>query len=233
VKKIVNLGTVTFINATGAFSGEDYDNDNYNRINWTTTSCDLSLNDFWTISDQLYVCEENSYGFEIYNSSPYPSIVPVRVDVYLNRETQPAAGEIGDEFIYLDPLDAGEAISYELLAVPSEVAATWKTWFRIDSLNEIAETNENNNADGYVETTWLALPIVQNLTISFNESTQRTELNWTYPAEPELNRFKVYRSENPYGPFDMLVGTPSGTFFSPLTTGAKYFYQVRAEKTWQ
>jgi len=232
VYKNQDLGIVTFVNATGAFSGQAFESDPYNRINWTYNYCDLSINDYWTISDQLYVCEENSYGIEIYNSSAYSTLVPIRVDLYYNRQTMPIAGEIGDEYIYIDPLGAGEAISFELLAVPSFVPGIWKTWFRIDTLNEITETNENNNADGYVETEWLPLPEVQNLNISYSYSTQTVHLNWTYPTEPAINRFKVYRSENPMGPFDTLVGTPTSTSYVPLVIGTKYFYQVRAEKTW-
>ncbi|MFO7659712.1 MAG: CARDB domain-containing protein, partial [Candidatus Cloacimonadaceae bacterium] len=233
IAKSADQGTVNCYNYTGSFSGESYDLDTYNRINWMgAVLCDLVINEIWTISNELYVCEENSYGIEIYNMTAYPTYVPVRVDLYYNRETIPPVGTIGDEYVYLDPLAAWEAISIELLAVPSEAGGTWKTWFRLDTLNEIAETNENNNADGYLTTTWLPLPLVQNTTIVFNTSTQRMELTWTYPAQPTINRFKVYRSENPSGPFDTLVGTPTGTYFSPLITGQKYFYQVRAEKTW-
>jgi len=37
VLKNVNAGTVNFIDATGGFSGESYDYDPYNRINWNTS----------------------------------------------------------------------------------------------------------------------------------------------------------------------------------------------------
>lgn len=232
VYKNQTQGAVTFINATGAFAGAAYESDPYNRINWTTNYCDLSISDYWTVSDQIYVCEENSYGIEIYNTSSYSTIVPFRVDLYYNRQTLPAAGEIGNEYLYIDPLGAGEAVSFEILAVPSEVACSWKTWWRIDTLNEITETNENNNADGYIVTVWLPLPLADNVLITYNQSTERIEMTWTYPSEPDINCFKVYRSENPQGPFDTCVGSPTGTFFSPLTTGNRYFYRIRAEKTW-
>ena len=122
-------------------------------------------------------------------------------------------------------------------------ANTWSGTFNVSKPEDHGTTVTFVNATGafsgaahendpYSNITWVNLPPVQNLTISFNHSNQRVELTWTYPAEQVIDRFKVYCSENPEGPFDTLIGTPTGTFFSPSTTGSKYFYQVRAEKIW-
>jgi M6 family metalloprotease-like protein len=50
VGKTADQGSVTFVNATGVFAGENFDYDNYNRINWTTgiagiTSINISYAD--------------------------------------------------------------------------------------------------------------------------------------------------------------------------------------------
>jgi len=232
VKKIVNLGTVTFINATGAFAGESYDNDTYNRINWVNNYCNLIINDASPDIAELYVGEGLTYGITIYNNSAYSTIVPIRVDVYFNPGAIPPAGETGDLSFYMNPLDAYGADVYYFPEISSEEAGVWFSRFRVDALNEITETNETDNdfADNIIE--WLALPSVQNLTIVYNQDTERMVLNWTYPDPAPYDNFRIYRSSNPYGPFDTLISTTTNTTFSPLTTGAKYFYQIRAEKTW-
>jgi hypothetical protein len=46
VMKEFNYGTITMVDATGDFAGEDYDLDPYNRINWAPTSRTLDLTVF-------------------------------------------------------------------------------------------------------------------------------------------------------------------------------------------
>lgn len=235
VKKNLDQGTVNFYNAIGTYAGDDYESGYGDRINWQDmVQCDLVANDISAGDTFFYVCEPVQIDAGVVNNSANQTYVPVRVDLYYNRTTAPVLYETGDQHGYLNPLGAYEMEVYDFEPASSEVPGTWNIWLQVDALNEISETNESNNIMSVDdEVTWLALPVVQNLTIVYNEITEQVELAWAYPPEPEINCFKVYRSDNPYGPFDTLVGTPAGTFFSPLTTGHKYFYQVRAEKTWQ
>lgn len=228
---VIYTQVMTFTNSTGNFSGEAYDNDANNRINWVNLPCDLIINDFWTISNSVYVCEENSYGVEISNTSVNPTGLPVRVDIYYNRETMPPAGEIGDQYIYIDPLPGGESYSFETLAVPSSVPAIWKTWFRVDGLNEIDESNNDNNADGYVQTQWLPLPVVTAPAINLNLITNRVELTWTYPSHlVTVNRYKIYRAIYDDDPFTELAGTSTTTNWSEPLTEPHWLYRIVAEK---
>ncbi len=238
IAKTENQGTVNLYNYIGNFSGPAYEYDTYNRINWyPVTPCELSISDFWTVSDLVYVGEENSYGIEILNDSDNSTYLPVRVDVYCNRETMPSTSEVGDEYLYIDPLGPGESVSIEILTVPSLIACTWKTWFRVNRLNEISENDYNDNGDGYVTTQWLALPVVQIATFAYNSQTGQIELAWTYPSYPTINvqidAFNIYRSINADGPFEYLTETlPVARSYSEPVGGVKYFYQIKAENTW-
>jgi hypothetical protein len=95
VSKTVNQGHVYFISATGAYSGESYDNDTYNRIEWTTTpppvpNLTITYN---AVSDQIhldwdyyipeatynvYKCAVSPYGtYQVY----YPGITTTYADL--------------------------------------------------------------------------------------------------------------------------------------------------------
>ena len=231
IAKTLDAGIVNIYNFTGVFSGAGYELDTFNRINWHSTSCDLVVDDLWAFPDNPYVCEYKTFGLEITNASANPTVFPVRVDLYYDREFAPLPGEAGDLYVYLPPLNAWESDTYEFSEVYSEAAVTWKTWFMVNALNEISETDTTNNTEGYLTTNWLPLPAVETATIIYNGLTGELELTWTYPSQPTVNRFNVYRSASPYGPFDTLVGTPTGTAYSEPPEATSYFYQIRAEKS--
>jgi subtilisin family serine protease len=233
VNKNLNLGVVTFINATGAFSGEAYDNDPYNRVNWTTTQCNLVINDATPDIAELYVCESLTYGVTVYNNSANATVIPVRVDVYFNPPSPPPSGQAGDLHFYISPLAAYGAATYIFPEITSETAGVWYSAFRVDALNEISETNENDNSysDNIIE--WLGLPDIENMTIDYNESTGTVELNWTYPEFIPYDYFRIYSSDNPMDQFNTLVGTTTNTFYTAPTPYIKRFYRVTASKEWQ
>ena len=46
IQELFSIGEATFVNATGDFAGEDYDNDPYNIIHWTEAVICLNLKVF-------------------------------------------------------------------------------------------------------------------------------------------------------------------------------------------
>lgn len=239
IAKTSNQGTVNCYNYTGSFSGESYDLDTYNRINWLgVIQCDLMASDISAGDEYFYVGEEIQIDGTVYNNSANPTYIPVRIDLYYNRTTAPTPGLIGDQWGYFNPLTAYGADIYDFEPTSSVVPGIWNIWIQVDALNEISETNESNNVmhiDDLV--TWLALPVVQITTIAYNNQTGQVDLTWTYPFYPEIyahiDAFNIYRSINPYGPFEFLTETlPDARTYSEPAGGAKYFYQVKAENTW-
>lgn len=233
VAKTVTVGTATFYNYSGIFGGENYDLDNNARITWSNIQCDLQAFNIAAGASEFYVCESMQVDCATYNGSANPTILPVRIDIYYNRPTAPLPGEIGDDFGYLNPLSGMDLDYYDFEPTTSEVPGIWYTWMQVDALDEIDETNETNNVmriDDLV--TWMALPAVQNATISYDEQTGQINLNWTYPPYPSINQYKIYRGTSPQGPFDTLAGTSGTTSFSETGSVQRSFYKVKAEKTW-
>ncbi|HNX01144.1 MAG TPA: CARDB domain-containing protein, partial [Candidatus Cloacimonadota bacterium] len=245
-------GTITFINATGGFSGESYDGDPMFRVFWTSDTYELTH--LWDGADHsnLYVCDPVIYNIAIYNPSVsniltpfrvdiyrrrYSSerirsniLTPFRVDIYHNRTSAPAVGEEGDQYIVVNSLNASSSIELFFPATSSTTAGTWQTWFQIDTFNEIAESNETNNIFSSVTTTWNSMPEVTTPTIFYDTQLNLLQLNWTYPIS--VHNYVIYRSDNPNGPFTQ-VGTAISPSYSETLTNNKYFYRITAVKIWQ
>jgi M6 family metalloprotease-like protein len=230
VSKSASQGYVTFINATGGFAGEGYDGDLLLRIFWTSSTYNLNVMLYASDYESLYVCDPVTYNVTVNNSSTSDIITPIRVDVYYNRTSAPAAGEIGDQYGYINSLAASSWATYTYTPTSSTNQGIWKTWFRVDTLNEIVESDENNNAGGYLTTTWNELPVVPTPTMTYYSEPNILLMSWTYPIS--VNHYNIYRSTNPNGPFTELVGTSIAPIYSQVLTGSKYFYRITAERNW-
>jgi M6 family metalloprotease-like protein len=230
VSKSASQGYVTFINATGGFAGESYDGDLLFRIFWTSSTYNLNVMLYDSDYESLYVCDPVTYNVTIYNNSTSDIITPIRVDVYYNRTSAPVEGEIGDQYGYINSLAAGSWDTYTYAPASSVNSGIWKTWFRVDTLNEIAESDENNNAGGYLTTTWNELPVVPTPTMTYYTEPNILLMSWTYPIS--VNQYKIYRSTDPNGSFTELVGTSIAPIYTQVLTGSKYFYRVTAERNW-
>ena len=147
------------------------------------------------------------------------------------RTSAPAAGEIGDQYGYINSLAAGSWATYTFAATSSTSSGLWKTWFRVDTLNEIAESDENNNAGGYLSTTWNHLPAVPTPTMTYYSGPNILALSWTYPIS--VNHYNIYRSTDPNGPFTELAGTSITPAYTEVLTGSKYFYRITAVRILQ
>ncbi len=230
VTKSLNQGTVNFSGYSGNFSGTTYESDTNGRINWLMGLPDLRITAYYSDYSSRYVCEPVSYSITIINDSDYAISTPIRLDLYYNTASIPLQGTTGDKTYSLAGLGAHASTTYTFPASSSTVAGYWQTYYRLDTNNTISESNESNNAAGFLRTTWNSLPAVQSPSISYIPSTNRIQLNWTYPTS--VNQYKIYRSTNSAGPFTTLAGTSSTTTFSEEVPGLSYFYKVVAEKNW-
>lgn len=231
VSKTLNQGTVNFTSPTGTFSGEDYDNDTYNRITWPVAAMpDLSITAFYTTpSNPHYVCDAVSVTVTVLNSGAVAISTPFRLDLYYNRATPPPAGTLGDKYYTFSSLAAGASASYTFTSVSSANAVTWSSYVQVDASQVITESNEGNNVPSSISMVWQALPAINNLAIT-HPSTNQINLGWSYPIA--VSRFKIYRDTNPYGSFSTLIGTPTGNVY-PITVQPadhRFFYKVVAER---
>jgi hypothetical protein len=230
VSKTLNQGTINFSGFSGGFSGSGYESDTFGRVNWQTGLPDLRIVSYTADYSNRYVCEPVNYSITVINDSDFNTANPVTIDLYFNLASIPATGTAGDRTYSLAGLGAHAQTTYTFPASSSTVAGTWHTYFRMDTNNTISESNESNNAAGYITTTWNALPTVQAPVITYHRTTNNIQLNWSYPTS--VYQYKIYRSLNATGPFTTLAGTSPVNSFSEILPGVKCFYKVVAEKNW-
>ncbi len=229
VTKTANQGVVNFVNYTGEFGGESFDNDINNRISWSSSQSELSITSFSAGPAGQYVCYPVVFSCTVLNSSDFPTYGPVRVDVYYDRATEPPDGLAGDQHVYLDPIAGGQTAMADFAPASSETAGTHNAWFRVDALGEISETNNDNNAAGPLALEWLPMPEPQITSIALDPA-GGLNLNWTYPLGCDC--FKIYSGLDVTQPFTTLIGTVTETSFHDPQLGEKLLYRVTAVKNW-
>ncbi|MBW6513183.1 MAG: M6 family metalloprotease domain-containing protein [Candidatus Syntrophosphaera sp.] len=81
--------------------------------------------------------------------------------------------------------------------------------------------------DSYNRVWWegSGVPPIGDLAISYVPSTNRIQLNWTYPLA--VTEFRIYRASTPDGTFSQISST-TGTSWSQIVPGDIYFYRVTA-----
>lgn len=94
-------------------------------------------------ADVLYAVEATNGGTA--------STGPFDVDVFFDSEYKPNVqiGQAPPGAHVIEPvgLAPGESATYELQWAPADVGS-WRSWVELDALNQIAESDEKNNADG-------------------------------------------------------------------------------------
>jgi hypothetical protein len=235
VRKTINQGSVTMYDATGDFAGELNDDDSFNLISWMSIQPDLLIENFESNpTGSVYVGEPVEFIFWVRNDSGV-FLEEVPVAIYYDLPDAPDENTPVSEIVFIPELNPG-AWHFMSFHCSSLVSGIWQTWVCVDPFNAISETFENNNTAGYIETTWLAIPPVTDLTIAYNDLTGDVELAWAWSGVnyPDINGFNIYRSQDPSGPFDYLTGSviPTARAYSEPASGTKYFYQIRAENTW-
>ncbi len=230
VHKTADSGSISFANYSGVFAGSSYENDPYSRVFWTGTSNDLQIMSVsWSRPDD-YVCAPVTAIVTVRNTGANDIATPFRVDLYKNAASAPPAGTLGDLFLEISSLNSGSSKTVTFTNVSTNIAGNWTSWFRVDTNNFVAETNETNNLWATpINTTWLALPDVTGMTIT-PLSTSTLRLDWDYPIS--VSRFNVYRAEDPYftpGPANFWAW-PTTDYIHTLFNNEMWFYAVKAER---
>ena len=227
VWKSVNAGTVTFSDYLGVFSGTYYEDDPNYRIHWLGASMNLQIvNVTWERPDD-YVCAPATVRVYVMNTASNTIVEPFRIDFYKNRASAPAPGEVGDLYQEISSLDTGQTKYVTFTNVSTDVAETWNSWFRVDTDNRIAETDEFNNLWGPDFVQWQALPAVADISIAPGAYPNYVTVSWTYPIS--VNRFRVYNSDDPYSFVDSTT-TPGFSRSYNAATDPSHFFRVTAER---
>ncbi len=238
VRKTVNNGMVNFINATGTFAGEDYDDDIYDRVWWTTN--DAPATPDLQILKAVYSDLNADIGETVtctvtYVNASTTVITMSLLDLYWNEAVPPVVNYYGNQYTNLGLVPAGIIQQYVFSVTPGAGwAGTWNSYVQIDADGIVAESNEYNNVYGPFNITWnaVALPAIDDLTIVRGSGTAIAYLSWTYPMP--VTRFKVYRSTEPYfipSPTNLIATvTYPNMGYNDYTLGEKFFYIVTAEQ---
>lgn len=227
VWKSVDAGQVYFSNYTGAFSGSTFEDDFYHRVFWTGSSIDLYVSAYSIDRPDDYVCAPLSFSVTVTNGGSNDIATPFRVDLYKNLASAPPAASLGDYFLEIPSLEAGQSKIVTFTNLSTDLVETWNSYLRLDTTGFVTETNEANNLSGPYTTTWYALPEIADLNI-VQTGPSALQISWSYPVS--VARYNVYRSTDPY-----FTPGPENLFAQPLTpslTTAGYepmnFYRVRA-----
>jgi len=235
VWKGYDSGHVTFIDATGDFAGEAYEHDPYNRIDWTTTGLpDLTItNAAWSTTNP-YVCNEIAVDVTVKNIGNADVTGWFFVDLYYDPPSPPVCFQYGDQAYQITSgLAAGDSMIVPFTMICDSMTGTWHSYAQVDADSNITESDESNNVWGPDVITWQALPVIDDLTISYSDIAAKgsIELSWSYSTT--VDSFYIYRDTDPYftpvTPHAAVEGT-TYTWGEPAS-GTKYFYQVTAVKS--
>jgi hypothetical protein len=233
VRKTTNTGIVNMSNATGVFAGESFDGDSYNRIFWNTATAAFDmqiLKATWSPVGNPYLGDTRVLTVTVLNSSTTPFSGTCWLDLYYDLDVPPVEDQSGQQFQTVSPLPAGLPVDlvFSVANYDESLAGLWNSYLFIDSFGNVTEANEGNNILGPFNITWLDLPLIADLAISYDAVDDDTVLDWTYPIS--VSRFNIYYDTNPYGTFSSLMGTSTIGHFEDTTPGPRRFYQVKAER---
>ena len=233
VKKTNDYGVINFANATGAYAGEAFDNDTYNRVLWTTPTAAYDLQIVKAVWDPVTAIIGQTAAVKVtYLNNSLNACGGLYLDLYYDRASAPGFMQ-GNQYNFFPNTPGGLPQDYTFYVYNDDDGNTgiWNSWLQIDMDDVIPEMNENNNIYGPFIITWVNLPAITDLTIiRLNPTT--VKLDWSYPTT--CTRFNVYRSTDAYftpGPGNLLtsVAYPT-TEYTEAASGTKYFYIVKAEQ---
>jgi M6 family metalloprotease-like protein len=236
VKKTVDSGCVNFANATGAYSGESYDDDPYGRLVWTAPTAAFDLYVVKAVWSTPYPLIGNTYQVKVtcLNAGTVSLSGPgVVLDMYYNQSTPPPAGAIGDAELFPTSFPAGLPVDYTFNVYEDDdgSAGQWTSWFQIDVDNNVQESSESNNIYGPLYINWVYLPPVEIVSIVRIAANNEIRLHWN-PYPTFCHSFRIYRSTTPdFTPtneyYHASVDYPN-TYYFELITSTHYFYKVTA-----
>lgn len=235
VRKSNSQGRIILTNFSGAFSGSAYENDPYDTIFWLGPDLDFVIDHIMITQTDEYVCGIRASSVTIKNIGTHDYLGEIRVDFYPNSPTAPAAGTEGTYHGFVTNLSAGKTKYVSYPQMSTDIAGDWTVWARVDTHNDIVETNENNNLSAPQITTWSPLPPVSNLQL-LSYGNNIALMKWDYTAP--YNCFKIWGNEDPNFPPETtqlnysLDGPTPGPSYAILVNmlSSKRFYKVTAER---
>lgn len=224
VTKSLNQGSVNFTNAGGDFAGPEFEDDEYDLIEWAGYGPDLVIaNVTWT-DTVAYPGDEIDVTLTIRNIGTIDISRFFNIDFYINQSTAPEAGDYGDDWQTIDSLNAADSVVVSFNDVTSSVDTVWNSWFQVDADEYCSELDETNNVYGADTLTWQPLPVIDDLTIEYTEG--NIELDWSYPIS--VSRFNIYRTDDPEDFEDAAVFSSPVSEYSEAASENRYFYRVSA-----
>ena len=222
VTKTFDEGEITFENAVGTLAGEDFDNDSYNRIDWTYVYPDLEITNVVWSDTEPYVYDEVTVDVTITNNGNEASSI-CYLDLYYDLAAPPIVGEVGDKRTFVNGIPAYGSEVITIYQVWNNLDEIWNSYFQIDTDNTVAESDEDNNVWGPENLTWNPLPVIDDLSIQI--ISDDVELNWTYPIS--CDSFNIYKSLDPYDFSGATVETSLTNSYSEAIAETMY-YRVTA-----
>ncbi len=220
------METVTFAGATGGFSGEEFESDPYNAIDWIAGGDpDLLISDLYWSQTDPYLLDYVELHFTVENQGAVPS-GQFTLGFYSDSPVPPTTMDTPDQSLIIGSIPPSGTYSSSFW-LTSETAADWSSWLLADCAEEVDESDENNNHGGPASISWLPLPPITDLVIGYDSDYGIVTLTWSYPIW--YSYFNIYRDLIPYftpGPGN-LVASQSETIFSEDATG-EYYYLVTA-----
>ncbi|MDD4310202.1 MAG: CARDB domain-containing protein, partial [Candidatus Cloacimonetes bacterium] len=226
ISKTVNEGEVFLTNVSGDFGVPAYENDTYNRIQWSDFRADLEITRFTWSNPDPYTGEVISCSATIRNSGTFASTL-CWADLFFDRTTPPEYGLTADMSTQIDAIAAGDTLVITFSGISLSYPANWWTWLYLDATNSVSELEETNNIGGYYALSWQDLPIISNLHIVYMVASNRFTLSWDYSAE--VDRFNIYRDVAPNGSFSELIGSTTEHSIILTNDGDRFFYLIKAE----
>ncbi|HMA61052.1 MAG TPA: CARDB domain-containing protein, partial [bacterium] len=230
ITKNENQGHVTITNASGDLVGPAYENDMYDRIDWTGYAPDLTITNVVWSDTSSCICSVIDVDVTVKNIGDAASEGCV-LDLYYNLDAPPSPTQSGQKYSAVPVIDPGDSLVLNFDQICTDTTGTWHSYFQIDTDQEVTESNEDNNIWGPDTINWEPLPLISDLTISYNTTTGEVELNWTYPDSADY--YNIYQDTNPNftpGPGNF-VGSILGNSYAEIPPGDKCFYKVTAVKT--
>ncbi|NLW18637.1 MAG: hypothetical protein GXY81_03000 [Candidatus Cloacimonetes bacterium] len=235
VRKGTSQGRIILTNFTGNFSGSAYENDPHDTIFWLGPDVDFVVDHIMITQTDGYVCGVRASSVTIKNIGTHDYLGDIRVDFYKDLPTAPAAGTEGTYHGFVTNLAAGKTKFVNPPLMSTDIAGDWTVWARVDTHNDIVETNENNNLSEPQITTWSPLPPVSNLQfLSYDNN--NALMKWDYTAP--YNCFKIWGNDDPNFPPETtqlnysLDGPTPGPTYAILVNlrFSKRFFRVTAER---
>ncbi len=99
-----------------------------------------------TYFEATYGYGETYYFIDVTNTGDIPA-EGFYVDLFLDAWSTPAIGEDGDEYQFIEVVDAGETI-YADFTIYEDPAYEWWSYVLLDTLEQVDESDETDNVEG-------------------------------------------------------------------------------------